>query len=300
VEIKSHAQVDWPGGIHEGAPIFVIVDLKNATRGQGGAYNAHRRFEKEQAWDFALPLLARKHQNVTSLMAIRNNSNCAKIKPEIKFKNEEGRVVCILDSFWPHPKHVKLIDLANIGCLTDGWVGAAEINIVDWEILCNEARSPFDEGIIMPSAVVVNRVSPGVTPLGDETRVYEGFPIKNFCIPQCFGDLTVNVVSDEDATSVPLAGATVTVKTGLWCGAPWTGTGGPTGTAGTYIMEVPGDDPATLTVSEATDYAVTAAKTGCLMVPSTGCHRGRAGVRCYGHCNRHHEAGRYRQRRDLL
>jgi len=216
VEIESHEQVDWPGGTHDGAPIFAIIDLKNATRGQGGAYNAHPRFEKENAWDLSLPLLAKKHQNLTSLFVIRNNSNCNKIKPEIKFKNQEGRVVCMLNSFWLHPKHSKLIDLANIGCLTDGWVGAAEIQVTEVEQIC----SPEDS-LIMPSAVVVNRVPPGVTPLGDETRVYEAFPIENYCIPQCFGEVSGTVfASDEDAA---LADAEVTVTVELWCGDEWSG-----------------------------------------------------------------------------
>ncbi len=233
VEIKSHAQVDWPGGTHDGAPIFAIVDLKNATRGQGGAYNAHPRFEKEDAWDLSLPLLAKKHQNVTSLFVIRNNSNCTKILPEIKFKNEEGRVVCILNSSWLHPKHSSLIDLANIGCLTDGWVGAAEIQVREVEQLC---YPPTD--VIMPSAIAVNRVPPGVTPLGDETRVYEAFPIQNYCIPQCFFPLTGRVTDEADA---PLVGATVTVTTTLWCNAEWSGSA-TTGADGKYTLSVPGID----------------------------------------------------------
>jgi len=255
VEIKSHKQVDWPGGIHEGAPIFAIVDLKNATRGQGGAYNAHPEFEKEGTWDFALPLLAKKHQNVTSLFVIRNNANCNKIKPEIKFKNQEGRIVCILDSFWLHPKHSKLIDLANIGCLTDGWVGAAEVIVqADVEQLCN--GEPTD---VMPSVVVVNRVPPGVTPLGDETRVYEGFPVKQWCIPQqCWVTLMGQVVTDTDQG---LVDAAVTVSTDLWCGAKWTDTG-TTGATGAYTITVPGSPDAVGA------YAITAAKSGYVMTPT--------------------------------
>ena len=251
--IQSHAQVDWPGDVHDGEPIFVIVDLKKPGTGQGGAYNAHPKSEKEWMWDVALPHLSKGYQDVTSLIALRNNSNCNKIKPRIDFKTEEGETICFVNSFWLQPKHVKLIDLDNMGCLPGGWVGAAEVVIpygVEGyvEQLCDvDNDGHVDNEPIMPSVVVVNR---GTGP-GDTTRVYEGFPM-DYKVKPCYGDIMGKVHSIDPCenpgidAAEPIQDVTVTIS------ELHTGT---TNSTGNYEVE---------DVASGTGLAVEFAKTGFL------------------------------------
>ena len=207
-EIESHGQVDYPGQPHpDGEPIAAVVDLKKAKEFnpatemwedlepgtfQGGSYNAHAKWQKwwsddceitihlpyrqEQITktvyaDVALPKVEKHGQSKwTSMVVLRNNSNCVKIKPKIYFKDETGQVVCEVAVPWLHPKHMKVVDLEGIGCLVPGWVGAAEVVVTDRENLCY-GDATADTGTML-SVVVVNKG----TGTGDMTEVYIGIP----------------------------------------------------------------------------------------------------------------------------
>jgi len=226
-EIQSHSQVDYPGGRTPAQPIFAVVDLKKPRTAwmdaQGGSYNAHPYSQKEWVSEIALPFVAKDASDMytrwTSLIAIRNNSNCNKIKPKIWFKKEDGALVCEINSFWLRPKHVKLIDLDNLGCLIPGYIGAAKVIIEDWEQLCDvDNDGHIDNEPIMPSVIVVER---GVLPLGgDVTNIYEGIPYATN-IPPCYGDIFGSVAwydyeqtDDDPEAHEPLQGADVEADTG--------------------------------------------------------------------------------------
>jgi uncharacterized repeat protein (TIGR01451 family) len=186
--IESHAQVDYPGGYHDGQPIFVVVDLKKtklydealpgwrhtiAGETQGGAYNAHAEDDVEEASPIMLPILAKDHQGVTSLIAIRNNSNCNNIGIKLEVRKGTGTTLTYVTTFSLQPGHIKLIDLANIGTVKPGFIGAGIVEVTSVEQLCDtNANGHIDPKPIMPSVVVVNR---GTGP-GDVTEVYEGLP----------------------------------------------------------------------------------------------------------------------------
>ncbi len=236
-EIESHDQVNYPGGTTDAQPIFAVVDLKKPDNpltpemdAQGGSYNAHPYSQKEWVSQIALPFIAKDAYGAhpwTSLIAIRNNSNCNKIKPMIHFKDETGTVVCEIPSFWIRPKQVKLFDLNNIGCLYPGYIGAAKVYVNEFEQLCDvDQDGHVDNEPLMPSVIVVERGilglpygGGGVTALadtwGDVTSIYEGIPYaKN--IPACYGDIfgTVSVRQENHGFDrAEINGATVSLVT---------------------------------------------------------------------------------------
>jgi len=209
-EIQSHSQVSFPGQVTPAQPIFAVVDLKRPDDprtpdmdAQGGSYNAHPESQKEWVSEVALPFMAKDANNMwTSFIAIRNNANCNKIKGEIHFKDETGRVLCEIQIPWLHPKHVKLIDLNNIGCLYSGYVGSARVYIEEFEQLCDvDNNGRTDNMPLMPSVIVVEKGILGATlrgdfdatasdviAYGDVTNIYEGIPY-NTNIPPCYGDV---------------------------------------------------------------------------------------------------------------
>lgn len=173
-EIQSHDQVDYPGQKHGGEPIAAVVDLKKRKEYnpatelwdelepgtfQGCSYNAHTKWQKwwwptctieialpyrqEQKHlfvgaDIALPKVEKHGQSMwTSMIVLRNNSDCVKILPKIYFKDETGQVVCEVPVPWLEPKHMKVVDLERIGCLIPGWVGAAEVVVEETKGWCN-------------------------------------------------------------------------------------------------------------------------------------------------------------------
>jgi hypothetical protein len=144
-------------------PIFAVVDLKHSATKQGGSYNAHAKHEKEAVADIALPCLTREYQGVTSLIAIRNNSDHNGIRLAVEITDGTGTLVTTLSSFWLPPRHLKTIDLASIGSLVPGFVGAGRVRVVGNNGLTGA----------MPSAVVVQQ---GTGP-GDMTAIYEGIPV---------------------------------------------------------------------------------------------------------------------------
>jgi hypothetical protein len=210
-EIQSHGQIDYPGGETPAQPIFAVVDLKKPDNpltpemdAQGGSYNAHPYSQKEWVSQIALPFMAKDAYGThpwTSMIAIRNNSNCNKIRPYIHFKDETGTVVCEIPSFWIRPKQVKVFDLNNIGCLYPGYIGAAKVYVGEFEQLCDvDQDGHVDNEPLMPSVIVVDRGvlglpyggGAGVTALadtwGDVTNVYEGVPYATN-IPPCYGTI---------------------------------------------------------------------------------------------------------------
>jgi len=191
--IESHSQVDYPGGEHDGQPIFAVVDLKKTTvydealhrwrptipgEIQGGAYNALAEGEKKATIAVMLPHLAkaRDSQGVTSLIAVRNNSNCNDIGLKLEVKNLVGTVVTYMTDFWLSPGHIKLIDLANVGTMDPGFVGAGIVEVTYVEQLCDEDHDgDVDEAPTLFSVVVVNRGAES----GDVTEVYKGIPVRD-------------------------------------------------------------------------------------------------------------------------
>ena len=144
-------------------PIFAVVNLQHPATKQGGSYNAHAKREKEGVTDIALPSLAKGYRGVTSLIAIRNNSDHNGITVMVEITDGTGNLVTRLSNLWLPPRHLKAIDLAHVGSLVSGFVGAGRVKVVGGYGL-TEA---------MPSAVVVQQ---GTGP-GDVTAIYDGIPV---------------------------------------------------------------------------------------------------------------------------
>jgi hypothetical protein len=209
-EIQSHDQVAFPGNVTPAQPIFAVVDLKRADDPltpakdeMGGSYNAHPYSQKEWVSEIALPFTVKDAHNMytpwTSMIAVRNNSNCNKLKTKIWFKDETGDLLCELKIPWLHPKHVKLIDLDNVGCLYPGYVGAAKVLVEEFEQLCDVDNDGYAENEpLMPSVIVIGKAVGGIS--GDIINVYEGIPYNTY-IPPCYGEIR-GVVTDE-CTGLP-------------------------------------------------------------------------------------------------
>ncbi len=175
--IQSHSQVGHPGSEEtDGQPIFAVVDLKKAGMDtQGGSYNAHAESENKGASAITLPFLARDYQGVTSLMAIRNSSNCNDVKLKLEVRDETGDVVSFVDNFWLRSGHIELIDLASVNSVVPGFAGAGIAEVTDVQQLCDmDGDGDLDQEPLMLSLVVVNK---GTGP-GDVTWVYEGIPVR--------------------------------------------------------------------------------------------------------------------------
>jgi hypothetical protein len=217
--------------LHDGEPIFALVDIKKtklydedladwrhtfAGETQGGAYNAHPQVQKENAWGWAMPFIAKEQEGVTSRIAIRNNSNCNKINGHILIKDETGTTVTTISVPWLHPKHMKVFDLANFEQLAHGFAGSAEFWVDDLEQLCDrDDDGHSDIEPVMPSVVVLNygwgrelTTPPPIINEGDLTRVYEGIPFYTNYSP-CTITISGQVV-DED-TLQPIVGASISV-----------------------------------------------------------------------------------------
>ncbi len=218
--IQSHNQVDYPGEEHDGQPIFAVVDLKKTKvydeslpgwrhtmpgENQGGAYNALAEGEKMEVSATMLPFLtkARDDQDVTSLIAVRNNSNCNDIELELEVRKGTGTVVSYVTDFWLPAGHVNLIDLANVGNVNPGFVGAGTVEVTNMRQLCDtDHDGQKDQTPPMLSAVVVNK---GGGP-GDVTEIYEGIPFDYQGTP-CLVTISGHII--DELTLDPVMGADV-------------------------------------------------------------------------------------------
>ena len=266
-EIQSHWQVDYPGGAHNGQPIFAVVDLKKtkvydeslpgwrhtvAGETQAGSYNAHPYSQKVNAFGWAMPYIAKEQQGVTSRIAIRNNANCNKISGNIFVYDETGRFVTQIPVAYLHPKHMKIFDLAYLGQIARGFVGAAMFVVGGVEQLCDtDFNGRVDNEPIMPSVVVMNygfaaelpigSGSGPLTDLGDLTRIYEGIPFGYggvTCYGDIFGDVyafdyeaQTNFPEIDPEANEPIWGANVEADTGQ--------TDVTSGSGGYELMRVP-------------------------------------------------------------
>lgn len=225
VSIQSHRQVAYPtGGETDGQPIFAVVDVKKVLiysdhmgwtaappgEAQGGAYNA-QPMGGRAGWEaIALPLIS-KSGEVTSTIAIRNSSNCSRIQLRINIYDETGAQQTVISGLWLNPKHIRLVDLANIGTVASGFIGAGMVEVTSVEQLCDtDGDGLVDPEPVIPSVVVLNKG----TPAGDITTVYDGIPLKEW-LPSCRGDVmgTVQSIDPGHETAVnaaaPIEGVTV-------------------------------------------------------------------------------------------
>ena len=143
---------------------------------QGGAYNALAEGEKVEASSVLLPFLSKAFngQGETSLIAVRNNSNCNDIELRMEIRKGSGTVVSYTTDFWLSPGHIKLIDLANLGTVNPGFGGAGMVEVTNVHQLCDtNSDGAKDWTPTMLSVVVVNKAAGP----GDITSVYEGIPV---------------------------------------------------------------------------------------------------------------------------
>jgi hypothetical protein len=254
-EIESHQQVDYPGEIHEGEPIAVLVDIKKVKlwdgdewrhtdpgETQAGGYNAHDLvYQKYNRGTWCMPEIAKEQfpGGKISRIAIRNNSNCNKIRGNIYIKDETGTAVAIIPVGWLHPKHIKIVDLAYQGAVFPGFLGAGvfvvegdkdspgEFEVPDrWgvEQLCDvDHDGHVDPEPIAPSVVVLNYKHmpdlsgpPPLTTEGDLTEVYTARPAATefgpFCEADILGKAHVRDPGDDGSMqddTVPLPGVLV-------------------------------------------------------------------------------------------
>ena len=229
-DIQSHRQVDYPSAREtDGQPIFAVVDVKKALvqsdtfswitappgEAQGGAYNA-APLSAHQGWrSIALPLIS-KSDEVVSTIAIRNNSGCNKIQVRLDLYDQTGARQTVVSNLWLGPKHSRLIDLASVGTVISGFMGAGKVEVTGEEQLCDSNRDgQVDAEPVNPSVVVLNKGQP----VGDVTTTYEGVPFeKQEAI--CRGDIIGAVHSidpcheaDVDAAA-PIKGVRVTSDDG--------------------------------------------------------------------------------------
>jgi hypothetical protein len=253
-EIQSTQQIDYPGNWHAwGEPIFSVVDLKKtkvyddtlpgwrhtvAGETQAGAYNAHPEYEKENAWGWAMPFIAKEGNGVTSRIAIRNNANCNKIWGKLFIWDEtgigpwDGNPVAVIDVPWLHPKHMKIVDLAYFGHIVPGFVGSATFQVLGVEDLCDvDSDGRIDKLPVMPSIVVLNYgfekelpIGGGAGPQtteGDLTRVYEAYPF-DYRPRDCNLEICGQVIEELDLEPINNADVYTVVEGG---NAPYTASG---------------------------------------------------------------------------
>ncbi|MBM4466307.1 MAG: carboxypeptidase regulatory-like domain-containing protein [Chloroflexi bacterium] len=230
-DIQSHRQMDYPSGREtDGQPIFAVVDVKKALvysdtlnkwvaalpgEAQGGAYNATPLYARPGWGHIALPSIA-KSGEATSTIAIRNNSNCNRIQLRVNIHDQTGATHATISNLWLGPKHSRLIDLASIGTVASGFIGAGVVEVTGVEQLCDaDGDGHIDPAPVLPSVIVVNKGHPA----GDITTAYEGIPFKEWDLT-CRGDImgTVHSIDPCHEAAVgaakPIGGVTVTSDDG--------------------------------------------------------------------------------------
>jgi hypothetical protein len=219
-DIQSHKQVDYPGG-HEtgGQPIFAVVDVKKTLvysdtferwepalpgQAQGGAYNADP-LSAHQGWRYiALPSISKSDEAISTI-AIRNNSNCNRIQLRINIHDATGAKQTIFSSLWLGPKQLRLVDLANIGTVASGFIGAGIVEVISEEQLCDkDGDGHIDPELVMPSAIVFNKGQPS----GDITTVYDGIPY-SYAYSPCSITISGHVI--DQLTLDPINDASISI-----------------------------------------------------------------------------------------
>lgn len=206
--VKSLQNLPLHGEWLDGQDIFAVVNLQNDYTDQGLSYNAHPEHEKRDMWVWDLPMIVKDHQGVTSEIAIRNNSNCTKLRAYIDFYNENGWVTS-LPGLIIDPEHVEIYKLGQLGALLPpGFNGAASVYFYIEENFC-APDSPW-YNVAMPS-VIVKQEDTLVPGGSDRYSGYEGIPVYFYHEP-CKGDV-FGVVTDcyEDEIHEPLMGVEVSL-----------------------------------------------------------------------------------------
>jgi len=241
--VKSLANLPLHGEWLPGQHIFAVVNLQNDYTDQGLSYNAHPEFEKVDAVVWDLPMIVKDHQGVTSEIAIRNNSNCTKLRAYIDFYNENGFVTS-LPGLIIRPEHVEIYKLGQLGALLPpGFNGAASVYFYIEENFCAPDSDWYN--VAMPS-VIVKQEDTLVPGGSDRYSGYEGIPVYYEHLP-CKGDL-YGVVTDMNL-GMPIIDVNIDVE-------GW-GVAVDATTDSTGHYEILGIDEGT--------YDVTASKTGYLL-----------------------------------
>ncbi len=234
----------------DGEPIASVISLINSDSGQALSYNAFTSQQIAGVTAFALPLVSRQSQGgaldivkesngVTSLIAIRNNSNCNKIIGDILLKDEAGTVMDTIPVPWIHPKHMDLYDLAYFEQVPPGFVGAATFEVLGVEQLCDtNGDGETDDEPVMLSVVVLN-LDPDGSASGQEALPMPMGTPTTTPTPTITPAETSTPTPTPTWTPTPTATATAT-PTGTPTPSPtstWTPT--PTETPSIYHLYVP-------------------------------------------------------------
>ena len=162
VVIESQSHILSPMGDEvPGSPIYAVVELFNASTGQGMSYNAIPQDQAEGVEAIALPLLAKKSRGGSSEVAIRNNSAQNRLHIALDIYDGDGLLTTVPLTI--ESSHVGYVSLSDLGELPDAFIGSGVIRVTSVE----------GNGLPMPAAVVVERGSDS----GDLTRGYEGIPL---------------------------------------------------------------------------------------------------------------------------
>jgi hypothetical protein len=283
--IQSHKQVDYPSGKETGGqPIFAVVDVKKAWvysdtidtwmpaqpgEAQGGSYNTDP-LSAHRGWRYiALPAI-NKSDEVISTIAVRNNSTCNRIQLRMNLYSSTGDTQTIISSLWLGPKQLRLVDLANLGTVASGFIGAGIVEVIGEQQLCDtDGDGHVDPELVMPSAIVFNKGQPA----GDITTVYDGIPYA-YAYSPCNIAISGHVI--DQLTLDPINDASISID-----GAEYATTD-PTGY---YSLEYSKTaEPITITVKALhTDYVTDTNNT--VTLPSVVCDDQVANFELYPLCD---------------
>jgi hypothetical protein len=206
--IESQSHVLPPMGDEiPGSPIYAVVELFNASTGQGMSYNAIPQDQTEGMEAIALPRLVKSDQGWNSEISIRNNSVQNRLHVALDIYDEDSLLTTV--SLTIEPSHVSYVRLDDLSSVSDAFTGSGLIRVTAVE----------GDGLPMPAAVVVERGNGS----GDLTRGYEGIPL--------IGSYPYNPMATPTATSTTTATPTDTpTATNTTTATPPTATATPTRT----------------------------------------------------------------------
>jgi len=192
--IRSYTSIGGYYGDAEGYPLSAIVNLQTIPDGQGMSYNPGIGLTTLPG-RIGLPVVFRGWQNLDSLIAIRNATNCIKLGMDIRFYDVNGLAGSLL-GLQVEPESQRLIDLGRVaGFLKGGFKGAAVIDFYPDTFFC----SPHEE--VYAVAVVHHRGGLGGY---DASSGYEGLP-STYAV----GCASLEGGVYEDQISAPIEGALV-------------------------------------------------------------------------------------------